>query len=123
MLTVWPSTGTPLLMSPPGSSRRCGCRLSRYRSPEEERRAPCQLAEPDEPATLGRQKTGTVTGRVLVALEPGPITMRDLARQAGLSTSTVKGVLRRLTRSGTVTMRGSYKRPVYELAGHGANLR
>jgi hypothetical protein len=99
-------------------SLRCGCQLSKYRSPLESRCAPCQLAEPaPAPAT---RAIGTAPRIVLLALEAGPLAARDIATQTGLCQPTVKDVLRRLREQGQVTTGGPYKRPLYQLAGRAA---
>jgi CRP-like cAMP-binding protein len=115
MMRAWPlESATPLLVAPPSTCERCGCHLSRYRSLLESRCAPCQRAEPAaEPAS--RAATDTAPRIVLAVLEAGPLAARDIAAQTGLTTPTVKDVLRRLRAQGIVTTGGPYARPVYQL--------
>lgn len=84
-----------------------------YRSPLEQRCAPCQLAEP---ATVpdDRAATDTLT-IVLTVLEAGPLAARDIASRTGICHPTVRDVLRRLREQGRVTTCGPYRRPLYEL--------
>jgi hypothetical protein len=123
MLRAWPlETATPLLVAPAGICERCGCHLSRYRPFGETRCAPCQQAEPAAmPAwRYGRAANGTPGRIILAALKAGPLAAREIRTQTGLGAPAVKDTLRRLREQGQVTIGGSYKRPVYQLAARAA---
>jgi hypothetical protein len=129
MLRAWPlESATPLPAAPPGTCERCGCHLSKYRSLLESRCAPCQLAEPAtepewQPGPRRDRHPPRIVLAVLAVLEAGPLGARDITTQTGLTTATVKDVLRRLRRQHLVTTRGPYRRPLYQLAARGRSGR
>jgi DNA-binding transcriptional ArsR family regulator len=118
VIRAWPvETAAPLLVAPAGTCDRCGCNLSRYRSPGETRCWACQQSTPGAPEWPSRCANGAAPRIILAALEAGPAAACEIAAQTGLSRFTVKATLTRLRHQGAVTFSGPRNRPVYSSPG------
>jgi hypothetical protein len=95
-----------------GSCESCGCRLSRYRPGG--RRTCLACGGPDVYA-----KTREASERVLLALEDGPHTAREISKALQLTQRVAKDALSRLREAGQVEIdpASPYRAPRYSLRG------